>query len=83
MQHILNYKRPSPKEAKLHPFVKRNTVVFATFSNWQVFDIHRVVLLMLLKLNYCQKIDPDIFSTWMHVLKRVPNSILWFLKYSV
>ncbi|OQS05600.1 UDP-N-acetylglucosamine-peptide N-acetylglucosaminyltransferase, partial [Thraustotheca clavata] len=33
--------------------------------------------------NFSQlyKLDPVTFSTWMHILKRVPNSILWLLRY--
>jgi len=27
------------------------------------------------------KIDPNTFSVWMNILKRVPNSILWLLEY--
>lgn len=25
--------------------------------------------------------DPDIFSTWMAVLRRVPNAVLWLLRF--
>ncbi|OQR91626.1 UDP-N-acetylglucosamine-peptide N-acetylglucosaminyltransferase [Thraustotheca clavata] len=28
-----------------------------------------------------QKIDPKIFIVWMHILQRVPNSVMWFMKY--
>lgn len=28
-----------------------------------------------------QKIDPRIFSVWMTILTRVPNSVLWFLRF--
>lgn len=28
------------------------------------------------------KIEPEIFSTWMNVLKRVPNSVLWLIQAS-
>nr|CCA22532.1 predicted protein putative [Albugo laibachii Nc14] len=31
--------------------------------------------------NQVYKIDPDTFTTWMNVLKRVPNSILWLLRF--
>ncbi|KAF0690274.1 Aste57867_18300 [Aphanomyces stellatus] len=33
--------------------------------------------------NFSQlyKLDPLTFATWMHILKRVPNSILWLLRY--
>ncbi|CAK4200481.1 unnamed protein product [Aphanomyces euteiches] len=33
--------------------------------------------------NFSQlgKLDPSLFATWMHILKRVPNSILWLLRY--
>jgi protein O-GlcNAc transferase len=27
------------------------------------------------------KIDPDIFQVWMRILKRVPNSVLWLLRF--
>jgi predicted O-linked N-acetylglucosamine transferase (SPINDLY family) len=31
--------------------------------------------------NQLYKIDPDIFQVWMAILKRVPNSILWLLRF--
>mmetsp|Transcript_34492 Transcript_34492/g.43546 ORF Transcript_34492/g.43546 Transcript_34492/m.43546 type:complete len:954 (-) Transcript_34492:361-3222(-) len=31
--------------------------------------------------NQLYKIDPDIFDTWMNILKRVPNAILWLLRF--
>ncbi|GAB9468547.1 Acetylglucosaminyltransferase [Globisporangium polare] len=31
--------------------------------------------------NQVYKIDPQTFTTWMNVLKRVPNSILWLLRF--
>ncbi|KDO26842.1 hypothetical protein SPRG_08133, partial [Saprolegnia parasitica CBS 223.65] len=33
--------------------------------------------------NFSQlyKLDPVTFTSWMHILKRVPNSILWLLRY--
>ncbi|ETV72264.1 hypothetical protein H257_12727 [Aphanomyces astaci] len=33
--------------------------------------------------NFSQlyKLDPAMFGTWMHILKRVPNSVLWLLRY--
>ena len=31
--------------------------------------------------NQIYKIDPETFSTWMTILKRVPNSILWLLRF--
>ena len=27
------------------------------------------------------KIDPEVFDTWMKILKRVPNSVLWLLRF--
>ncbi|WVZ67695.1 hypothetical protein U9M48_016739 [Paspalum notatum var. saurae] len=27
------------------------------------------------------KMDPDIFNTWCNILKRVPNSVLWLLRF--
>lgn len=29
-----------------------------------------------------QKIDPSVFRAWMHILARVPASVLWFLRYA-
>lgn len=31
--------------------------------------------------NQNYKIDPVIFATWMRILKRVPNSVLWLLRF--
>lgn len=31
--------------------------------------------------NQLYKIDPIIFDTWINILKRVPNSILWLLRF--
>lgn len=31
--------------------------------------------------NQLYKIDPDIFKTWLNILVRVPNSILWLLRF--
>jgi protein O-GlcNAc transferase len=31
--------------------------------------------------NQLYKIDPAIFTTWMNILKRVDNSVLWLLKF--
>eukprot|EP01022_Parablepharisma_sp_SALTPOND_P000956 TRINITY_DN105330_c2_g1_i1.p1 TRINITY_DN105330_c2_g1~~TRINITY_DN105330_c2_g1_i1.p1 ORF type:complete len:692 (-),score=45.05 TRINITY_DN105330_c2_g1_i1:51-2126(-) len=31
--------------------------------------------------NQIYKIDPDTFDVWMNILKRVPNSILWLLRF--
>jgi predicted O-linked N-acetylglucosamine transferase (SPINDLY family) len=29
--------------------------------------------------NHCYKFNPELFATWMRILKRTPNSILWLL----
>ena len=31
--------------------------------------------------NQLYKIDPNIFATWMQILKRIPRSILWLLRF--
>ena len=31
--------------------------------------------------NQLYKIDPGIFDVWMRLLKRVPNSVLWLLRF--
>lgn len=31
--------------------------------------------------NQLYKMDPDIFNTWCNILKRVPNSVLWLLRF--
>lgn len=31
--------------------------------------------------NQIYKVDPDIFDIWMNILKRVPNAILWLLRF--
>ena len=31
--------------------------------------------------NQLYKIDPSIFTTWMNILKRVDNSVLWLLRF--
>ncbi|XP_028121686.1 probable UDP-N-acetylglucosamine--peptide N-acetylglucosaminyltransferase SEC isoform X1 [Camellia sinensis] len=31
--------------------------------------------------NQLYKMDPDIFTTWCNILKRVPNSALWLLRF--
>lgn len=36
---------------------------------------------MLCNFNQLYKMDPAIFSTWMSVLKRVPNAVLWLLRF--
>ncbi|OQS01608.1 UDP-N-acetylglucosamine-peptide N-acetylglucosaminyltransferase [Achlya hypogyna] len=28
-----------------------------------------------------QKMDPKAFGAWMHILRRVPDSVMWFMKY--
>jgi protein O-GlcNAc transferase len=31
--------------------------------------------------NQLYKLDPNTFTVWMNILKRVPNSVLWLLEY--
>lgn len=31
--------------------------------------------------NQVYKISPDVFQTWVRILKRVPNSVLWLLRF--
>ncbi|KAK4766679.1 hypothetical protein SAY87_008321 [Trapa incisa] len=31
--------------------------------------------------NQLYKMDPDIFNTWCNILKRVPNSVIWLLRF--
>ncbi|GFY92974.1 tetratricopeptide repeat (TPR)-like superfamily protein [Actinidia rufa] len=31
--------------------------------------------------NQLYKMDPEIFATWCNILKRVPNSAIWFLRF--
>lgn len=31
--------------------------------------------------NQNYKVDPAVFATWMRILKRVPNSVLWLLRF--
>jgi len=37
-------------------------------------------VLIFCDFNHLTKVDPQIFSIWMNILKRVPNSIMWFLR---
>jgi predicted O-linked N-acetylglucosamine transferase (SPINDLY family) len=30
--------------------------------------------------NHCYKITPDVFDSWMHILRNVENSVLWLLE---
>ena len=36
--------------------------------------------LVLCVFNQRSKIDPSVFATWMNILKRVPNAIIWMLR---
>lgn len=36
---------------------------------------------VLCNFNQLYKMDPAIFSTWMSVLRRVPNAVLWLLRF--
>lgn len=36
---------------------------------------------MFCNFNQPYKIDPETFQSWMRILKRVPNSMLWLLRY--
>lgn len=31
--------------------------------------------------NQCYKLDPETYACWLRILKRVPNSLLWLLKF--
>ncbi|KAI9026139.1 glycosyl transferase family 41-domain-containing protein [Hyaloraphidium curvatum] len=32
-------------------------------------------------MNQSYKVDPHIFETWLNILRRVPNSVLWLLRF--
>lgn len=36
---------------------------------------------VLCNFNQLYKMDPAIFATWMAVLRRVPNAVLWLLRF--
>ena len=38
-------------------------------------------MVVLCNFNQLYKIDPQIFDTWMRILRRVPRSILWLLRF--
>lgn len=31
--------------------------------------------------NQLYKLDPNTYTVWMNILKRVPDSVLWILEY--
>ena len=37
---------------------------------------------MFANFNKIDKLDPESFKLWMHVLRRVPGSVLWLLEAS-
>ncbi|KAJ3380453.1 hypothetical protein HDU92_005964 [Lobulomyces angularis] len=47
----------------------------------EVFPNIREDTVIFANFNQLYKVDPDIFYTWMNILKRVPNSILWLLRF--
>ncbi|CAN0586120.1 unnamed protein product, partial [Laminaria digitata] len=36
---------------------------------------------VLCNFNQLYKMDPTIFSTWTAILRRVPNAVLWLLRF--
>ncbi|KAJ3123283.1 hypothetical protein HK098_002071 [Nowakowskiella sp. JEL0407] len=47
----------------------------------EVFPWLREDTVIYANFNQLYKIDPEIFKTWMKIIKRVPNSILWLLRF--
>ncbi|CAK4121968.1 unnamed protein product [Aphanomyces euteiches] len=47
----------------------------------KLYDVPRTAFVFATFSNW-QKMDPSIFDTWMHILRRVPNSVMWFMKYA-
>ncbi|KAJ3028060.1 hypothetical protein HK097_006034, partial [Rhizophlyctis rosea] len=47
----------------------------------ELFPWMREDTVVYANFNQLYKIDPDIFATWMNIIKRVPNSILWLLRF--
>ncbi|KAJ3079974.1 hypothetical protein HK102_003395 [Quaeritorhiza haematococci] len=47
----------------------------------EIFPWLREDTVIFANFNQLYKIDPNIFKTWMNIIKRVPNSILWLLRF--
>ncbi|TPX71046.1 hypothetical protein SpCBS45565_g01190 [Spizellomyces sp. 'palustris'] len=47
----------------------------------ELFPWLREDTVIFANFNQLYKVDPEIFATWMRIIKRVPNSILWLLRF--
>lgn len=47
----------------------------------KIFPMLRKDVVIYANFNQLYKIDPEIFSCWVDILKAVPNSILWLLRF--
>ncbi len=47
----------------------------------EVFPIISENTVIFANFNQLYKMDPDIFACWMNILKAVPNSTLWLLRF--
>jgi len=46
-----------------------------------LFPAIREDTIIYANMNQSYKVDPQIFEVWLNILRRVPNSILWLLRF--
>ncbi|PHU19892.1 ABC transporter G family member 43 [Capsicum chinense] len=64
--------------------LKKNYVVLYTYCQSKYFDYGLPEDKFLFAcFDQLAKMDPEIFMTWCNILKRVPNSALWLLRFLV
>ncbi|TPX35753.1 hypothetical protein SmJEL517_g01934 [Synchytrium microbalum] len=76
---LLKWRREQIKRLKmrqdLFPGLPEDTVIYANFN-----QLYKACVFGF-ELTYDKSMDPDIFKVWLNILKRVPNSVLWLLKF--
>lgn len=65
---------------ELFPSITDETIIFGNFN--QLYKVCAFLgLIIELLLTHGVQIDPTTFRTWLRILARVPNSILWLLRF--
>jgi hypothetical protein len=82
-----------PPGARIRPLSAESYLSNKEQESWTKEQIKRITFrrnlfpdiredtIIYANFNQLYKIDPEIFDTWLQILKRVPNSILWLLRF--
>ncbi|EKX54160.1 hypothetical protein GUITHDRAFT_132555 [Guillardia theta CCMP2712] len=84
LQHddVGNFSLPSETPAFIQPRMEFDPHRHAVPTREEVLGLSSPSSFVLCSFNQFYKLDPEIWSTWMRIMRRAPEAVLWMLEFN-